>query len=807
MESFIQQCINDRTIRLYHNYLLGNSLDLSLFGNDGSDTDVEYADDGVVFPLSTSNITVSDSTSIQLIKGTIVAWCKSGIVSMTADEMLISKRDAGGTNYEFYLNATQLCFYDGTAQTTVTTDVIDDTMVALNFEDFKICEGFVQGESVGDFNAGCMVSVDDAPVVIGNRYTGTSRFKSTLSKLLVFNRKLTPLEHFRVFCELEYDIFVDPIAPDELYDFQLEAKALSIGYANKITFFAPPSILSSELLADNDMESASTSSWSAGNSATLSKQTDSPHGGVRCLRVARNGVNDPYAYQNPLDTGKRYHATGMVRSDGNATPGVGTDNTIFWTGTTSTEWQYFDVTFFADQDWLVLKAVTSTGTEYCEFDNVSCKEITGVLKDGDMEQSGVTFWNAGNSAIVVKQTGTPHGGTRCLRVTYNGTANPYGYQDDILTDGEQYRLIGWARSDGSGQPRVDSGSTTHWTGTTSTEWQKFSAIITADGTTLKFYCIIGSSGYCEFDDVTLEPYPWNGGIKILRKQGEYPYLDDDTTAYATFSDVCNPYATGEWQEIEESNLAAGVWYYYSLFARNYLGIWENNPDTSRSSAYPYERWGLGDYLFKSLPNGWRTADADAGGDLEDFTSIFGAILDNIKTDCEQILTLFDIWEVHEDLLPYIDRKLGWPTWLASNGLHKRVETAAAVALYKYGIGRTGAYETALGNTTDWDPHVVEGWKYIFFSNGIYDSVTPDLSTQPDIDEVFEKRGKRDDILKYTQDANGWHSLTGLGIFLEYLDGISTDLTNSIMKRCEELVENYLKNSYATVEIILEPDSS
>jgi hypothetical protein len=855
---------------------------------------------------------------------------------------------------------------------------------------------FLDGEYESDFSDTVNLRENVGPLYLGCSDLEGENFTSDIKNILIFSRELTPLEHYRVYVELEYEIFVDPDPIEDLYDFRLEAKAKSEGFKNKIRFSAPPSILGSELLTDGDMEAEGVTAWTAGNSATLEKETTSPFEGLQNLKVARNGVNNPYASQSSiLVAGKWYHATGRARSDGNAVPEVGS-LTKFWTGTTSTDWQYFDIYFIADLDEFFLYVTTSTGTEYCEFDIVSVKEVTGVLHDGTMEAFTAGLWEAGNSATLSKQTGTPHGGLRCLRVAYNAVNDPYAQQENLFvpiaetygfddrfisaasvianggtiygtptidngvtlngstdyityaldgtefntsnlsiivefypdfaasadveaalfctgttneftvykrnnagsnelgivfndtliafiaeatyspywntgeknvlvvsgisgdtsawlngnkildsdntawtgyactsmdvgrrTNGTRYfdgkitklqicqsllseqefKVEGWGRGDGTGYPTVDCGGTVWWTGTTSTDWQKFSFIVTTIVDNVQFYCNISATGYCEFDDISIAGYPWDGAFKLLWKQGEYPQSHDDSAARIIISDICNPYDIAEWWEQEEIGLVAGQIYYYAIFARNELGVWKHNSFSNRASAYPYDRWGSATYMFKSLPTGWRTADVETGGDLEDFMTIFGALFDNIKTDCEHLLTLFDANEVHADLLYLLDRKVGWPTWFAAGALQRRQETLAAVTLYKYGIGRKGAYESAIENISDWDAHLVEGWRYVFFSNGRFNSKTPDLSTQTKIDNIFAKRGQRDDLLKYTSANNSWHSVAGLGLFLEFIDGTSGPLTNAMMKRYVELVEDYLKVSYAIVEFFLEPDSS
>lgn len=124
------------------------------------------------------------------------------------------------------------------------------------------------------------------------------------------------------------------------------------------------------------------------------------------------------------------------------------------------------------------------------------------LQDPDMEVADTSFWTAGNAATLSKQTGTPYEGTYCLRVAHAGTSDPYAYQTS-LEIGRDYTIAGYARSDGTGVPKILDGTTVLWTGTTSTSWQSFSVAFTSTANDLRFQNTIAVAGYCEFDDCGL----------------------------------------------------------------------------------------------------------------------------------------------------------------------------------------------------------------------------------------------------------------------------------------------------------------
>jgi hypothetical protein len=128
-----------------------------------------------------------------------------------------------------------------------------------------------------------------------------------------------------------------------------------------------------ELISDGNMEAADTSAWSAHNGATITKETSSPHGGIRNIKAAYSGSNYPGVKQDVLTIGKTYRIAGRFRTDGTctayvlATPGIAS--------TTSTNWDSFDFTFVSAADPIVYLYSSLTSAGYVEFDDVSVKEI------------------------------------------------------------------------------------------------------------------------------------------------------------------------------------------------------------------------------------------------------------------------------------------------------------------------------------------------------------------------------------------------------------------------------------------------
>jgi len=123
-----------------------------------------------------------------------------------------------------------------------------------------------------------------------------------------------------------------------------------------------------ELIVDGDMEAATTAAWTPGG-ATLSKETGGAHSGDRWLKVTTGAVQ--YAYQILFTVGKKYRVTGWAKGDGSSFPQVYSGSS-WWIGSSSTSWQYFDVTFVAGETRLRFYA---TGAGFTGFDDITVEEL------------------------------------------------------------------------------------------------------------------------------------------------------------------------------------------------------------------------------------------------------------------------------------------------------------------------------------------------------------------------------------------------------------------------------------------------
>lgn len=151
-----------------------------------------------------------------------------------------------------------------------------------------------------------------------------------------------------------------------------------------------------------------------------------------------------------------------------------------------------------------------------------------LLSDGDMEAADTSAFYAGNNATLSKQTTNPHAGSQLLRVAYSDSATPYAYIP--LTTGIRYRVTGYARGDGTNAPSVFGSSSVLWTGTSSTSWQKFDFQYTNSETRIRLRADTSSSGYAEFDDVSVKEITSTGNPGTLGARGDAGTDDPTWTA-------------------------------------------------------------------------------------------------------------------------------------------------------------------------------------------------------------------------------------------------------------------------------------
>jgi len=271
-----------------------------------------------------------------------------------------------------------------------------------------------------------------------------------------------------------------------------------------------------QLLTDGDFEKSGTSDWTVFQ-ITPSKEAGAAKDGDRILRLAYDGSHSSgLVYQTIFTVGEEYRITAWARGDGTGRPriqdGLGG---ILWIGTTSASWQRADVHGVAAHTRIYLYGELLSAGHYVEFDDVVITEYTGdmtnadqqILVDGDMEKSGTANWTPLYSGVLSKEAGAAKDGNWVIRVTVPAASDPtYGVaRQSPLTVGKTYHIKGWARGDGNEKNPVlgNVSIASLWSGTTSTVWQRFDLVFTAEATPVRLGAtgLADEDGWTEFDDV------------------------------------------------------------------------------------------------------------------------------------------------------------------------------------------------------------------------------------------------------------------------------------------------------------------
>jgi hypothetical protein len=250
--------------------------------------------------------------------------------------------------------------YNGTTAVTTNPNINNCLCVSCDYSNGVTGKAYVNGIFHSNFSGALAVTAQDSPITIGNNNGGSSVSNSTIAAIMEFSRVLTATEHAQVYAELS-----------------------KMKWPTKPLTLASRKEADNNLLADGDMEAATTAAWTSGGiNPTLSKVAGSRTGGAgtKVLRVENAGAGDAWASANQAvcTVGKRYNIKGWARGDGAKQCGVGTDTAFsnIWAGTASNTWQYFNVnfTFPAGSSVIRLEKLTA-GIGYSEFDDVVITRI------------------------------------------------------------------------------------------------------------------------------------------------------------------------------------------------------------------------------------------------------------------------------------------------------------------------------------------------------------------------------------------------------------------------------------------------
>jgi hypothetical protein len=190
MSNKLRQLRQDGKLSLWLDFRGNSLLDKSGNGNDAvaSGVGANWANTRLGRSYKTHGtglLTVADNAAIQLTKGYILAFGEFS--KLTNFLRLASKRDAGGTNYDFYIKSDGLGFYDGLTTSGLNLSLNYNNMVGVKMSAGGVLTGFVDAVNKGAFSASVSVTADDADLIIANNYTGGSPLDGPMTELVLIN--------------------------------------------------------------------------------------------------------------------------------------------------------------------------------------------------------------------------------------------------------------------------------------------------------------------------------------------------------------------------------------------------------------------------------------------------------------------------------------------------------------------------------------------------------------------------------------------------------------------------------------------
>lgn len=198
--SILKKLTNEGSLVLYQDYRSGTAIDWSGYNNHGTLTDTIWTGCGIEFPITSSEISVADSSELQILTGAVVLL---GDFNNQSVFRLLSKRDGGGTNFDTACTATTVTIYDGSATRSLTVDIVGTRFIGINVPPAGgICEGFVDGVTAGAFSGTTTLVANDAPLIIGNYYTGSNNLNNNIKAAVIVDRMLTATEWSELYSEL-----------------------------------------------------------------------------------------------------------------------------------------------------------------------------------------------------------------------------------------------------------------------------------------------------------------------------------------------------------------------------------------------------------------------------------------------------------------------------------------------------------------------------------------------------------------------------------------------------------------------------
>lgn len=188
----------------FWDFTKGNAKDLSGNSNDGvlnnSEGFVKTKNGWGYLPQTTSaRIAVNDTAELQLTEGTFVVYADFRRPLVGGQERFIYKRDAGGTNYDFYVHSTtSVAIYDGSNARIFNLGSSDyligrKTIIFTKSSGSSVPKLYVDGVYHSDASGASTFTANDADLYLCNSIS-TTPSSNPINGILIYNTEKTAAE-------------------------------------------------------------------------------------------------------------------------------------------------------------------------------------------------------------------------------------------------------------------------------------------------------------------------------------------------------------------------------------------------------------------------------------------------------------------------------------------------------------------------------------------------------------------------------------------------------------------------------------
>ncbi len=263
---------------------------------------------------------------------------------------IFSKWDVGGAQIDIRLIGSTVEVYDNAANRTRDTGNLAAVQsICTRLQNWDVVYLYTNGTLYGALSGINTFAANDADISLLNIYTGVSPCTNPISGILWYDVLLTPDEILSLHTWSQ-----------QRFTPRKQWPGSGLRYPDRET----------NLLVDGDMEAVGTAAWFASGGGVLSKQTDNPHSGSQVLRVG-GALGGRASQLNTTVVGNQYNPRGYARGDGIAVPALCyAAGGAFWTGTNSTDWQFYDEIVTADSAHGFLYRWVAGAGDHVDFDDI-----------------------------------------------------------------------------------------------------------------------------------------------------------------------------------------------------------------------------------------------------------------------------------------------------------------------------------------------------------------------------------------------------------------------------------------------------